>query len=85
MPQAEILSKEDRGCFELPLKQRPIGKPGHEREYVTELGENIRKFTELMRLPKRSINNSMREVLGNISKLHAYGQEQYNTLKKKQS
>ena len=63
----------------------PIGKPVHEREYMTELGENIKKLTELMRLPQCSINNSMREVLGNISKLHAYAQEQYNTLKKKQS
>lgn len=62
-----------------------IAEPDHEREYMSELGENISKLTELMRLPQRSINNNMREVLGNISKLHAYAQEQYNTLKKKQS
>ena len=52
---------------------------------MTDLGENIRKLTELMRLQQRSINNGIQEVLGNISKVHAYAQEPYNTLKKKQS
>ena len=63
----------------------PIGKPDHEREYMTELGENIRKLTELMRLPQRSINNGMREVLGNSSNFHAYAQQRYHSLNKKQS
>ena len=76
-----VRSRSSPSCLN---EDTPIGKPDHERDYMTELGENITKLTELMRLPQCSINNSMREVLGNISKLHAYAQEQHNTLQKKQ-
>ncbi|XP_054745492.1 uncharacterized protein LOC129249847 [Anastrepha obliqua] len=43
---------------------------------LTLLGEMIGKLTEAMRLPQRSINNNIRELLETITKLHSKAQEE---------
>ncbi|XP_069961813.1 uncharacterized protein [Bactrocera oleae] len=47
-------------------------------DYMTELGDAIKKLIEIIRPPQRSINNNMRDLLGLISKLHASAQEEHS-------
>lgn len=44
---------------------------------MSELGDVIKKFIEIMRPPQLPINNNMRDLLGLIAKLHASAQEEH--------
>ena len=47
---------ESRSSLSYRNEDTPIRKAVYEREYITELGENISKLTESMRLAQHLIN-----------------------------
>ncbi|XP_049308613.1 uncharacterized protein LOC125777560 [Bactrocera dorsalis] len=44
---------------------KAVKPPG---DNMSELGEEIKKLTEMMRPPQRTINNNLRDLVGNITK-----------------
>lgn len=51
------------------------------RDYMSELGDAIKKLMEVMHPPQRSINKTMRDTLSQIARLHASAHGEYNRIK----
>nr|AMS38370.1 hypothetical protein [Bactrocera tryoni] len=82
--QALVVEKPVRARSSPPALQdsTPRAEPTQPKgDIMSELGDMIKRLTEAMKLPQRSINNQIRDLLTSVTKLHERAQSEYNKIK----
>ncbi|XP_050324487.1 uncharacterized protein DDB_G0283697-like [Bactrocera neohumeralis] len=81
--QTPTISKPVRARSSPPMLEdsTPQAKVAqHPGDYFSELGSAIKRLTEAMHPPQRSINNNMRDILSSIAKLYSKALEEHTKI-----